>query len=150
MHFSCFASFGQSRSLDFGHPHSARELLCGCTFLDFFPPAGLRLSILRIRIPTVNTFADALFLVWFLPPVQRAALHTCVHGNRNRARTASASSPFHVISPTRLRALHSRRVTGIRIPCLTTPCSYLLSSHEKEQLCTHVCSCSFSETGLIT
>ena len=94
-----FISFGRPGALDIGHPHPDSQYLCGCTFLDLLPSAGLRLWIFRIRIPTVNTFADALFLVWFLPPVQRAALHTCVHGNRSRARTASASSPFHVISP---------------------------------------------------
>jgi len=49
---------------------SASQLLClcGCTFfLSYF--LGLIVSSdLRIRIPPINTFVDALFLIYFLPP----------------------------------------------------------------------------------
>ena len=63
-----FISFGRPGALDIGHPHPDSQYLCGCTFPGLVPSAGMRLSILRIRIPTVNTFADALFLICFLRP----------------------------------------------------------------------------------
>ena len=79
MHFSCLACFGRIASLDFGHPHPASLLLCGCTFLVLLASAGSFLWILGIRIPPVCCIADARmhFSSIAISDCARAARRTC-------------------------------------------------------------------------